>query len=138
MAKTHNVDCFFIKGYSHEYNLRHNRVGGGVSLFISNKITYSRRSDIQFNQLFNSIIIDIERSEMTSTRHISVRLVYRPPNIDSSIFINDLEIILTKLDSENRDIFYDRRIFYYDTLKTSSFKSMNIESESFTNRLYRV
>ena len=50
---------FFIKGYSHEYNLRHNRVGGGVSLFISNKITYSRRSDIQFNPLFNSIIIDI-------------------------------------------------------------------------------
>ena len=91
--KPHNVDCFFIKGYSHEYNLRHNRVGGGVSLFISNKIMYLLRNDIQFNPLFNSIII--ERSEMTSTRHISVILVYRPPNTDSSIFINDIERILT-------------------------------------------
>ena len=42
---------------------------------------------------------------MTSTRHISVILVYRPPNTDSSIFINDLEKILTKLDSENIYIF---------------------------------
>ena len=71
---------------------------------------------------------------MTSTRHISVILVYRPPNTDSSIFINDLERILTKLDSENRDIFMIGD-FNYDTFKTSSFKSMNIESESFTNRL---
>ena len=67
---------------------------------------YSRRNDIQFNPLFNSIIIDIERSEqLRSTRHMSVILVYRPPNADSSIFINDLERILTKLASENRDIF---------------------------------
>ena len=73
--KPHNVDCFFITGYLHEYNLRHNRVGGGVSFFISNKIMYSRRSEIQFNPLYNSIIIDIERFEMTSTQHISVKLV---------------------------------------------------------------
>ena len=66
---------------------------------------YSRRSDIQLNLVFNSIIIDIERSELRSTRHISVILIYRPPNTDSSIFINDLEKILSKLDSENRDIF---------------------------------
>ena len=102
--KPHNVDCFSIKGYSHEYNLRPNRVGGGISFFISIKLMYSRRNDIQFNPLFNSIIIDIERSELRSTRHMSVILVYRPPNTDSSIFINDLGRILTKLASENRDI----------------------------------
>ena len=66
---------------------------------------YSRRSDIHFNPVLNSIIIDIERSELRSTRHMSVILVYRPPNTDSSIFINDIEKILSKLDSENRDIF---------------------------------
>ena len=71
---------------------------------------------------------------MTSTRHISVILVYRPPDTDSSIFINDLERIFTIMDSESRYIFMIGD-FNYDTLKTSSFKSMNIESESFTNRL---
>ena len=89
MVKPHNVDCFSIKGYSCEYNLRPNRVGGGVSFFISNKLMYSRRNDIQFNPLFNSIIIYIERSELRSTRHMSAILVYRPPNTYSSIFIND-------------------------------------------------
>ena len=79
---------------------------------------YSRISDIQSNLLYNSIIIDIERYEMTSTRHISVILVYRPPNTDSSIFINDLERILTKLVSENIDIFMIGD-FNYGTFKTS-------------------
>ena len=95
---------------------------------------YSRRNNIQFNPLFNNIIIDIERSELRSTRHMPVILVYRPPNTDSSIFINDLERILTKLASENRDIFMIED-FNYDTFKTSLFKPMNIESEIFTNRL---
>ena len=108
--------------------------GGGVSFFISNKLMHSHRSDIQFNPVFNSIIIDIDRSELRSTRHMSVILVYRPPNTDSSIFINDLEKILSKLDSENRDICMIGD-FNYDTFKTSSLKPINIESEIFTNRL---
>ena len=57
--KTHNVDCFSIKGYSHKFNLRPTREGGGVSFFIYNKLMYSCRNDIQFNPLFNSIIIYI-------------------------------------------------------------------------------
>ena len=48
--------------------------------------------------------------------------------------MNDLERILTKLDSGNRDIFMIGD-FNFDTFKTSSFKSMNIEYESFTNML---
>ena len=47
--------------------------------------------------------------------------------------MNDLERILSKLDSENRDIFMIGD-FNYDTFKTS-FQSINIESETFTNRL---
>ena len=74
--KPHNVDSIFIKGYSHEYNVRSNRIGGGVSFFISNKLMYSRRNDIQFNSLFNGIIIDIERSELCSIRIIYIILVY--------------------------------------------------------------
>ena len=46
----------------------------------------------------------------------------------------DLERILTKLASENIDIFMIGD-FNYDTFKTSLFKPMNIESEIFTNML---
>ena len=61
---------------------------------------YSRGNDIQFNPLFNGNIIDIERSELGSIRVIYIILVYRPHDTDSDIFINDLERILSKLDSE--------------------------------------
>ena len=132
--KPHNVDCFFIKGYSHKYSVIPNRIGGGVSFCISNRLMYSRRNYIQFNPLFKGIIIDIERSELNSIRIISIILVYRPPNTDSNIFINDFEIILSKLDSKNIFIFMIGD-FNYDKFKTSSFQSINIESETFTNRL---
>ena len=54
--KPHNVE-----NYSHEFDIRHKKTGGGVSLFlISNKI-YSRRNDIIFNSEFNSVTVDIEK-----------------------------------------------------------------------------
>ena len=36
--KPHNVDTFYIEGYSHEYNIRPKKIGGGVSLFLSSNI----------------------------------------------------------------------------------------------------
>ena len=86
---------------------------------------YSCRNDIQFNPLFNGIIIDIERSKLSSIRIISIILVYRPPKTDSSIFINNLERILSNLDSENRDIFMIGD-FNYDTLKHHHFNQLKL------------
>ena len=59
--RTHNVDCFFMNGYSHEYDIRQNKAGGGVSFFIENRLIYTRRKDIQLKQIFNYIIIDIDK-----------------------------------------------------------------------------
>ena len=103
--KAHNVDCHFINGYSHEYDIRPNRTGGGVSLFIANSLMYTRRSDIHINPIFNIVIIDIDKSEVNSRRNISVIILYRPPNTDSTIFMKDMEEMFTILTSENRDIF---------------------------------
>ena len=49
--KPHNVDCHFINGYSHEYDIRSNRAGGDVSLFVANRLMYTRRKDIQLNSI---------------------------------------------------------------------------------------
>ena len=94
--KPHNVDSYFIEGYyTHEYDLRPKRPGGGVSLFIAANLMYTRRNDIHFNSVFNSITI--EKCEVDAMRNVSVIIVYRPPNTDSSLFINEQEIILTML-----------------------------------------
>ena len=50
--KAHTVDCHFINGYSYEYDIIPNRTGGGVSLFITNSLMYTRRKDIQINPFF--------------------------------------------------------------------------------------
>ena len=47
--KSHIIDCHFINGYSHEYDIRLNRAGGGVSLFVANSLMYTCRQDIQLN-----------------------------------------------------------------------------------------
>ena len=132
--KPHNVDSYFIEGYTHEYDLRPKRPGGGVSLFIADSLTYTRRNDIYFNSVFNSITIDIDKCELDAIRNVSVIIVYRPPNTDSSLFINELDIILTMLKSENRDIFLIGD-FNYDTFKSRLYQSKNIEPENFTNIL---
>ena len=132
--KSHNVDCHFINGYSHEYDIRLNRAGGGVSLFVANSLMYTRRKDIQLNSIFNSIILDMDKSDINSRRNVSVIIVYRPPNTDSTIFIKDMEKMFTILTSENRDIFMIGD-FNYDTFKTSIYQFNSIDSENFTNIL---
>ena len=47
--KAYNVDCYCINGYSHEYDIRTNKTGSGVSLFIANSLMYTRRRDIHIN-----------------------------------------------------------------------------------------
>ena len=132
--RIHNVDCFFMNGYSHEYDIRQNKAGGGVSFFIENRLIYTRRKYIQLNPIFNYIIIDIDKSELNSRRNISVILVYIPLNTDSSIFIRDMKAMITTLTSENRKI-YMLGDFNYDTFKTSIYQMNSTDSENFTNIL---
>ena len=134
--KPHNVDSFFIKGYSHEYNIRPKRTGRGVSRFIADSLIFTRRNDIKFNSIFNSIIIDIDKTELNSKRNVSIIIIYRPPNTESLLFINELDRILTALNKENRDIFLIGD-FNYDTYKSSIYQSNNVNSENFTNALAR-
>ena len=46
---------------------------------------------LKANPIFNSGIIDIDKSEVNSRRDISVIILYRPPNTDSRIFMKDME-----------------------------------------------
>ena len=93
--------------------------------------TISSRNDIYFNSVFNCITIDIDKCELDAMRKVSVIIEYRPPNTDSSLFINKLERILTMLKSENRDIFLIGD-FNYDTFKSRLYQLKNIEAENYS------
>ena len=80
--KPHNVEIFYLENYSHELYIIHKKTGGGVSLFLTSNVIYSRRNDIIFNSEINSITVDIEKREINGQSNILLILVYRPPNTD--------------------------------------------------------
>ena len=59
--KPHNVENFYLENYSHEFDIRQKKTGGGVSLFLTSNMIYSRRNYIIFNSEMNSDTVDIER-----------------------------------------------------------------------------
>ena len=99
------MENFYLENYSHEFDTRHKKTGGGVLLFLTSNMIYSRRNDIIFNPEINSIAVDIEKREINGHSNISLILVYRPPNTDCSLFFDDLERNISILSAENMHIF---------------------------------
>ena len=52
LLKPHYVDSYFIKSYTHEYDLRTKRSGDGISLFIADSLAYTCRNYIHLNSIF--------------------------------------------------------------------------------------
>ena len=79
--KPSNVNDYTPDNYNHEYEIRETSLGGGVSLFISDKLKYIVRNDLQFDKKtgFNSVAIELDVHSVKSRKPIVVLLVYRPP-----------------------------------------------------------
>ena len=85
------MENFYLENYSHEFDIRHKKTGGGISLFLTSNMIYSRRYYIIFNSEIISVTVDIEEREINGQSNISLILVYRPPNTNCSLFFDDLE-----------------------------------------------
>ena len=123
------MEKFYLENYSHEFDIRHKKTGGGVSLFLTSNMIYSRRNDIIFNFEINSGTVDIEKRQINGQSNISLTLVFRPPNTDCSLIFDDLERNISILFAENRHVFLFGD-FNLDTLKTNK-----VDAENFTNIL---
>ena len=67
-----NKNLYHMKGYTHKYEIREHRAGGGVSLFINNDIRYEIRSDIKFNvDDVNTLFIEIPNNSIKSKKILS-------------------------------------------------------------------
>ena len=58
------MENFYLENYSHAFDVRHKKTGGGVSLFSTSNMIYSRRNDIIFNSEINSVTVDMEKTEI--------------------------------------------------------------------------
>ena len=68
--KPHKVENFYLENYSHEFDIRHKKTGGRVSLFLTSNMVYSRRNDIIFNSEINSVTVDIAKREINGQSNI--------------------------------------------------------------------
>ena len=128
------MENFYFENYSHEFDIRHKKTGGGVSFFLTSNMIYSRRNDIILKSEINSVTVDIEKRDINGQSNISLILVYRPPNTDCSLFFDDLEINISILSAENRHIFL-LGDFNLDTFKSTPFNTNKVDAENFTNIL---
>ena len=89
-----------VSGYSIERTDRTNKKGGGVCVLISTRCNYKRRKDLeQVNSTcFESCFIELENWKS----NLIIGSIYRPPNTDSSEFIQSFERIANCCTSEQK------------------------------------
>ena len=77
-SKSNNVNDYTPKGYNHEHDIRLSKNGGGVSMFISDKFYYKRRTDLKFETAsdINSLAIEIEKNTVGNNKAILLILIY--------------------------------------------------------------
>ena len=63
-----------MKGYTHKYEIREHRAGGGVSLFVNNDIRFEVRSDTKVNlDDVNTLFIEISKNSIKSDKKCNCR-----------------------------------------------------------------
>ena len=106
--KSNNVNEYTPKGYNHKHDIPLSKNGGGVSMFISDKLYYKRRTDLKFEIAsdINSIAIEIEKNTVGNNKAIVVILIYGPPSTLVSKFNTFLSVIINDIQKENKYVFF--------------------------------
>ena len=76
------------------------RKGGGVCIYLRTNLNYRIRDDLNDDDL-ECLIVEISKPQSST---FLVATWYRPPNSPSERF-NEFEIVIDKIDAENRELF---------------------------------
>ena len=91
----------YNKGYSHIYKIREKTRGGGVSMFINNKLNFQVRDDITFNlKNIDLIAIKILKDELNTKRNVFILTIYRLPDVLPNLFNDKLNDLLQMLNQD--------------------------------------
>ena len=95
-----------IKYYNlDKYNLfascRQSGEGGGTAIYVNSQLKAKPRKDLEANN-FENTFVEIEIAYQSCKKHIIIGEVYRPPNFPHKEFLDHMEIILDKMENENK------------------------------------
>ena len=94
-----------IPNYSCEMNIRVNRKGGGVSLYVHNTFQYKVRNDLQLGGVVNSVFVELLKTTTNGKHNIICGCIYRPPSMSLSVFNELLSDMFGKILSENKYVY---------------------------------
>ena len=120
-----NSSLCFIPSYEHVFTHRNDRIGGGVSIFISAELSFKRRSDLEcFNDILESVFIEITDDTFNETGNMIIGAIYRPPNASVNSFNETLSAALSTIQKEGK-LCYLTGDFNIDLLKLQSHPQSN-------------
>lgn len=119
-------DCanmYNIRDYKLITANRKNRSGGGVGMYIAERINYRLREDLS---LFNEGVLETLFIELKTNKKetIVIGVLYRPPNSKLNEFEDELENLLSKINKENK-LFYLMGDINIDMLKMNQVSSVD-------------
>lgn len=90
-----------IPGYSSISKARKDKTGGGVAIYLQNKINlkYKVRVDLSLGDCAESLFIQLTNSKQ---KHVIIGVVYKPPDTDVEKFNNTMEDILKAISTEHK------------------------------------
>lgn len=97
------VDAAHLPNYSHVSSCRHDRNGGGVSLFIRNGLQYLVPSELSvMSESFESLFIEFPKGSLCNyPKSLYVGVIYRPPRHNHDEFFEQLLVTLHKIKASN-------------------------------------
>ena len=97
-----NVSAYNIENFSHEYLLRANKMGGGVSIFIDKSVEYKTRNDLnKMESYVEALWIEIQRRDKSN---LLIGTIYRPPGTDTALFNDYMTYTLSIITKEKKNV----------------------------------
>ena len=101
-----NTSLNVIEGYTHVHDTRQKRIGGDVSIYIDVKIPFKRPLELKLdNNYFESFFIEVVKSAFQYRYNVIIAAIYKPPNVNVSIFNKNLDLILSVIEKEKKYVY---------------------------------
>ena len=102
-ANNHTIETQSIPGYTHTYDVRTKRNGGGVSLYVKKHIKFIERHDLKFDkEHFESVFIEVNKAVFSTKHNVIIGVLYRTPNSCLEFFNKNLEKVLNIIKQEKK------------------------------------
>ena len=118
--RNETCELYCLDGYEHVEQHRTYKSGCGVGLFVHHTIPFTQRNDLSYlDELIECVTIEIEKQVFNTTENVIISVIYRPPNTDTRLFTENINIVLNIIKRENKICYfmgdYNINILNYDS-----------------------